>query len=443
MPLLVSFAVMAVPAAAQPKLPEAPLTVRATVGTGASESRTLTIAAVGPAPTRETTLTDETGRHTATARTLQSTDVACQGTDVRATGLGEDRWCIRLDGLAPGHVLKGRLAGAGGVVVLTATARHGWLLPAVVAALSLVVAIVLVWATSTWLPVLTVRALLSRELREDGGIAGLKGWADRAGQGRIARSGILSRVRWAKRYGKGQVLAARDELDDLLASGQTRIPPSPLRDDAVVEAARTDVKVGELLTPGGARATSEAERLFELVARADHGIRAFEERGNALLRRIPAEHPDREAAEKLVERLPRDAVGYLSEFTLERFEASLRNGLETLRSYVSAIEAEAADRVAGVAETATEPEPPIGARPRTAAVAAARTVLTGGAVVLAAGLLMAVAVVAVLASQYFPNQTFGTAEDYLVLAATMVGSSTAAGAVTVLLLLRGPEDWYA
>ena len=55
---------------------------------------------------------------------------------------------------------------------------------------------------------------------------------------------------------------------------------------------------------------------------------------------------------------------------------------------------------------------------------------------------MVLAVIGVLAVQYFPNPTFGSVTNYVALAVTAFGSAQAAALLALLLLLRGPADWY-
>lgn len=68
---------------------------------------------------------------------------------------------------------------------------------------------------------------------------------------------------------------------------------------------------------------------------------------------------------------------------------------------------------------------------------------SAGAVIMAAGVLMVIAVGSVLAAQYVPSQTFGTWSDYFGLAVASFGSSSLAGVLALLVLLRGPQAWYA
>jgi hypothetical protein len=56
--------------------------------------------------------------------------------------------------------------------------------------------------------------------------------------------------------------------------------------------------------------------------------------------------------------------------------------------------------------------------------------------------LMAIAAATVLVAVYVPSHTFGTFADYVKLATTALGSSSVAGVLALLLLLKGPDDWY-
>ena len=428
-------ALLAGPASAQNGPPTAELTIRETVGTE-RESRVLVIAAAGHQPSVDTFLADKSGQNPVNVRPLEPDDPLCEDVEddeVRITGLGVARWCVLLEDVGAGHEVLGKLKGSESIVALTVTARHGWGLPAIVAFVSFLLAIVLVLVSTRWLPGVATSALLWLALRSDGGITDLPKWAKQASKGRVSESGVLARVRWARRHGKQHVMAARAELDAKLAAQPRKIPDCPLRTDGEAEAARTDVKASELLTPAGTRATSPAERLLSLVERAEGAIEAFDEIAAALLERIPADQKN--AAKVLIQQTGQRPVAYLSEFTLDSIVEEFKEVLEQLRQWA----ADAPPRMANAALDAV----PVGVRSvpaqlRAAAGGAARATFAIGAVTLTAGVLMLVATVAVLATAYVPNHTFGTTTDYVVLAATMLGSSAAAGTLTVLLLLRGP-----
>jgi hypothetical protein len=417
------------------------LTLRFKVGPAAS-TESFVVVTNGPAPKGATFLVDESGDHRVVVTTLGGSASECLARPVHYTSQGTDRWCVQLAGVAAGHTYKGALGEGASKLTLMVTAKHGLLWPAIATAAALAAAVAITWIATAWLPDNVTKLLLHRALRDNGGIRGLSAWGKSA-DGRISPGGILARVRWAKRHGKRHVLGARADLAAKLAAASSTIPVCPLRTAGEREAGRAadDIDVAELLRPGGDRATSPAEELLALVERADESIGAFSTIAQSLLARFPPENPNLAHAKRLVEDTPAQAKGYLSEFTIDGYENALRQVLSQLQQWVpTAIE----DRqvhmalVGGAVSAAAGAGRAVGRGVGTAA----RGLLAAGAVGIFVGLLMVSAVVVVLATKYAPNATFGTGWDYFDLVATALASSSAAGIVSALLLLRGPEDWF-
>lgn len=442
-PLAVPLAVLLGPAAAPVAAadgPRASLTLAETVGRD-PEDRTLVITAVGPPPSGPSTLADTSGLHSVTVTPLPD-GAECDRVRERRTGLGDDRWCLRVSGITTGQEYRGEITGPRSAVAVSLRARHGlWPYPFLTALAALAAGVLVTFCTTRYLPKLVTRGLLTLARRDDAGITGLSGWA--AGtQGRLAPGDALARMRWAKRYGRQPVLAARAELRKAAA----RLPDCPLRTAGEREAGRSEVAAADLLTPGGARRTSDAERLLGLVGRAEEAATAFDAISARLLAQLPAGDVRRPAVASLIEERGHAAENYLSEFTVDRYVSDLADRLARIRARVHEPPPRALEGTAAPAVPPPAPAPaPVPAQTRTAgatALAAARFAAVGGAAVLAAGVLMITAVVSMLVAQYFPDATFGTAVDYAGLVVSAVGSSTAAGVLSVVLLMRGPQDWY-
>jgi hypothetical protein len=360
--------------------------------------------------------------------------------------LGNDPWCLHLIGVDAGHSVSGQLKGTRSVVTLTVKARQAIWLPALTGALILLLAVLAAWLAGTFLPPRVSRVLLHLEVCKDGGVTGLKEWADKA-DGRISTADVLARVRWAKRVGRGQVLASRASLKAALETKRSVIPECPLRDAGQAETTRGDqVAVDDLLTPGGAATVSTAEHLLQTVETATSGLTNFIAISKELINRISAS-ADKDAAQKLADQTVANAKGYLSEFTLGKYLDSLQQALEDIGRRSTASET-VAPGTAGLAAVSLSPSRLAASAlsaVRSASVAAVSTARPMIAIVPFALLtlaLMIIAVAGVLAVQYFPNPTFGSGADYLALAATAFGAAQAAAVLALLLLLRGPADWY-
>lgn len=425
----------------------AALTIGYTVPWGGSTTRTLVVLAAGRPPSRTALATDATGTKVVTITVLTQTDPACAAvTTIAQTGLGTDRWCLQLSGITPGQHYQGVLTGASTTLTLTLTARDGWPLPTLTALAALLVTIGLLWLATHFLPDLLTRRELAAATADDGGIAGLPAWATSAA-GRLSDTDILARLRWAKRYGKAQVLGARSQLGLLLDDPLTLLPSCPLRAAAEAERLRpgADVSAGELLTPAGTRAVSIAEQLLQLVEEATGARIAFDQICAALLADIPdALHAAGEALRGQGHAL---GTGFLSPFTMDVYLAGLRDMLTQLHLLVPApAQPPSLQAMAAFAlRTSTiSPGTSVSAtRVAGLSVTVAGTAVAVGAILAVAVVLMLIAVGSVLAVQYFPNQTFGSSTDYFQLVMSAFGTSSAVGLLALLLTLRGPQAWYA
>jgi hypothetical protein len=439
------------PATAAAAPDPATLTLAATTRSLAPESRTYLVLAAGPPPPAAS-LVDADGTTVVPVRITRDAGAACSGEPARRIGLGTDPWCLHLAGVTAGRSVTGTLTGTGTVLKLTVAARHAFWVPALVAAVALLLAVGVAALAGRFVPRWTTSALLRRERSDDGGVTGLAAWATDAAA-RLEDADVLARVRWAKRSGRARVLATRADLRAALDAQPRRIPVCPLRTVAETEAARTDVTRADLLTDGGDVAVGAAEHLLQLVEAAASGIAAFDAISQALIDTI-TDPARRQKAQGLADVPLSGATNYLSEFTLEPYLESLRQHAQRIEQVARedqmarqnrqpGPEATPAERYAGVMLAGFDPASLLrGARRTATAVgAASRTLTTIVPVALLALALMTVAVVAVLATQYLPNRSFGTAADYVTLAVTAFGSAQAAVVFAALLQLGGPAPW--
>ena len=157
-------------------------------------------------------------------------------------------------------------------------------------------------------------------------------WTRRPGaNGRLSDADILSRVRWAKQYGKAQVLGARRQLQVTLDAATTHLPQCPLRTDATAEAAKAGVAASDVLTAGGTRATSPPELLLQLVEQASNARAAYDETSAAILARIAPMPPSDNPLTSLVVQGQSAATSFVSQFTMDTYISTLRRTLASLR----------------------------------------------------------------------------------------------------------------
>lgn len=424
---------LACSSAAAQSNPTATLVYRTNVDLVETTDRTIVILASGPPPAQGGVLVTDDGGATISVQIFDPESQDCLNAPVLNSGLGSNRWCVRLTGIKAGQAFKGQLMGPSSTIALTVAARDKLRFPIAFAAVALVLSVGLLFLTTKALPLLVTSIALA-QVRDDG-LAGLTEWI-RTARIHLSLQDTLVRVRWAQRHGKQRLTAIRASLQVRLHA--SAIPKRcPLHVAAQSEAARHDFAISDLLTERGIAAISRAERLTSLVVKSDAAIVDFHNISGVLVSLTSG--PNLHSAQDLMDRGNALAEEYLAEFTYEPFVKRLQDTLDVLRGYVPL------------------PVPPPKVPPHFVPFAAAtadmailgvnigptaRKTLSFGMVFLAAILLMAVAVAVVLSTQYFPNQTFGSFADYVGLVAAMLGSSSAAGILTVLLLLRSPQEWY-
>ena len=431
---------MAVPSAADAadEKPTAALTFRADIKPGRA-SRAIVVLADGDPPAGAVVLVDETGRRVVTATPLPAGDGRC-GIDAMQTGLGTSRWCFALTDVQAGAKATGRLVGDRSIVTLSVEARHDWRNAALVTLAALVGALGLVVLSTKVVPGWLIRAQLWSLTRDDHGIDGFRRWATDVADVRLSRSDALARLRWAKRHGTKRIAAARAGLHADVAASD--LGCSPLLAAARTEAARTEVSIGDLLGVTGAVETSRAEDLLGVLAAADALHADFAESAALLIERI--KDPDDAATAKVVrDRGLEIHRGYLGPRNLDAYRRSLADLLDAIVA-LARTSPDHTGRVIAVGVTGGGPRradagPPAPPHERLAALPVVAATATA---VVVAAMLMVVASAVVLTGSYLPNHTFGSFADYATLATTALGSSSVAGVLTMVLLLRGPGDWY-
>lgn len=420
--------------------PSASLTYRTDVGPDTA-GRVIVLLADGPPPEDKSVLVDEEGQLVVSVEPLPDDDERC-GRDPLRTTLGDDEWCLRLSGIGAGARTTGRLVGDGSVVELSVEARHDWRNPAWVALASLLLAVGLLFLTTRLLPKWLVRAQLFWLTLSDHGIDGFMKWASDVAGIRLSHADTLARLRWAKRHGKQRITAVRAGLRE--AAQNSQLEGAPLVDESNAEAAKATVDIGDVLTVTGTVETSAAEELFAALTTADAARAAFDSSAGALRARI-TDPTDRQQAEQLHNQglsMHRDVLRLTN---LATYQQGLSSTLaEIQRRVPSATDEER--RLVGVAvtsdATAAGDQAVVQAAGLPAVVATIPFVAATATAAGVAVVLMAIAAATVLAAVYVPSHTFGTFADYVKLATTALGSSSVAGVLALLLLFKGPDDWY-
>ena len=423
---------------AEPELIEAALTYRTDVGPSAA-MRVLAIHTAGAPPTEATTPASPTGELTIVATPISAEP--CSSKDPRETGLGDTLWCLKLEGVVPGEPIVGTLRGDETALTLTVEARHDWRNPALWAAATLVVAIVVAALTLKLAPSVIANVQLGWNKKNEDDLTGLSEWSGEAQTNRLSTAAIVSRLRWAKHHGAAKVRATRTELSLLEAN-------SPLSGAPLLDQAQAEVAIGQLvtatdiLTADGKPAVSRAETLRRVLASAHVQHETFLAIADDLLGAIDGDEKDR--AEEAKAMGAQAHVDFLQLVTFEAWQKRMADQLAFIHSL----------RLEQIADTLTASisvhPGPTAASPTAAGPGDIPGRRLVGQFLLASGLTLSVAftlaVIAtttVLAGTYIPNTTFGTTQDYVVLTAGTLGSSAATSIVTLLLFLKSPNEWHA
>lgn len=194
----------------------------------------------------------------------------------------------------------------------------------------------------------------------------------------------------------------------------------------------------ELLSPDGETVKSPAETLYEQGERARSARELFLTTAQRLIATLP--EASRAKANKFKTAGENTGKHVLTLRRIDDYEAQLQDYIDELEKLAQTAGSDTAGlQLAGAALTARRAEGSVPRQgvPVVSVREAARLSLGGGLVIVAAGLVMVVAVAAVLAAQYVSNYTFGTGTDYLKLFLAAFGSAQVAVILTALLAARG------
>jgi hypothetical protein len=409
----------------------ATITLRYTLPPSGARTRMVVLKSLGPAPTAVITLVDEEGRTAVQAEAQDLSKPHCKAARVHDTGLGGDRWCLRLRGVQAGSEVTGKLSGSKSVVTLKVAARHGLRLPTVVAVLVLLLAVGFVLYTSNLMGERTNRLLVDAQLRRRSDVAGLRNWVEEA-KDYLTYARIRSLVGWMRERGKQRATRARASLAAAEKDVSLNIlPECPLRNEARTEAKNEEVSATDLVSFKGEVLDHPARELEDTLQRAEVLVKDFNSKVNILLPMVPA--PQEDGAKALIQQT-RDGLVTLSAADVDsKLVADLNKTIAQLSQYIGA------SRAAGMLATGTGATPGPGRATPTAKerlYEAADIVAASWPVVLAIVVLMIVATVAALSTSYATKRAFGTAWDYASLAVAVFGSTSIAGIVAAALLWR-------
>jgi hypothetical protein len=414
--------------------PSGALTVRFDVDPGTVTTHTVQFLAVGAVPAESVKLVDSEGKHAVTA-SKQSDAKACEtaAKDERDTGLGDDAWCVKLEGVRAGQSVSGKLAGDGAVVKLTLTARDAWYGPVIAAIIAALVAAALVWTTTYGLSsIVTSKRLKGVVRRHKAKIGGLEAWNEEAAD-RLTESQRLERVIWMRDRGvphlKRMRAALKKEVEGATADG---IPDNPLLVAARSEAERSDMKVEDLVGPDDEVAVSAAEELLGLVRTVRAGLDDFEAQVELLLPQVPA---GKKAEAEATIAVVRQSLTTLSPLRVTQVLDGMQQAIGQLVEYTAPTDraAFAAVGISGGARAAAARVSAVVASPRVRGFVDAAG--ASAAVVVTVLLLMALVVATAVSANWAPKQTFAGFWDYAALVVSVFGSATITGIVSATILL--------
>jgi hypothetical protein len=395
----------------------------------------------GAAVPMATKLADAAGEHVADVTVTVANCPADVHAEQRELGLTGSTWCVHVSHLQAGYAVSGTIANADTSLSLTVKRKDGPVYPVTWSILALVLAAGISVLGNTYVPALTSRLLL-RQFGRDRSIPGLGDWVrTAAADGVLSDDDIVSRARWAKKYGTKRVMAARGQLAKALADPDLSVPAdSPLRQACQAESLRpaTDVKRDDLLTDEGARSIKAADLLTSLTA-ANTALHDFTASANEIIATLAG--PDQERAIAMRDGALR-MVHDMSATNVPHVATVLSQTVQSMRSLQTVpLEPSAAGSLVAAALSGSAVH-----RTATEIAASIKEAVEPVAVYIPAALLafvvMAGAVATVFSTQYLANPNFGTAADYWALAVSAYGSAQVTAIAAALLLIRPPKPWY-
>jgi len=399
----------------------------------------------GVAPVHPTPLVVASGRDRVVAKPIDPPDTRCERLRYRFTGLGGSQaWCFSLDRLVASGSFSGKLRGSSASVTLTITTRHVWWSgPLWTAFGAAVVAVALVFFTSSRLPsLITALRLRSEKERTGKRVTDLDGWM-REARGRMTQGDLLSAVIWMRTDGIAALEATRADLADALERASAIPDGSPLRTAARREAEKTSIDASDLLGTDGKRATSNASQLLGLIERMQADISEWQLEVGRLLPGVSPAH-EKEAQQEI-----QDAQAELATLSARNVEwvktklddvvGQLAVWSDSARPAVQALFGSGVTADVGLREFSDGVEFGRGSLRRLLPLADATA--ARGLLVVTVILLMAVAAGTALVANYLPNDTFGSFSDYASLAVSVFGSATITGIVGAALAWTKTDDW--
>lgn len=407
-----------------------------------NETKHIRVAMSGEPKEGPTSIVDATGLRVATVESVS--DSECTDEPIRSTGVGLDIWCLRVSGIDVGSELSGKIEGESSNLTLKLTERyHFFWAPLLVTALGLLLSVLWTWATTKGLPDRVPLSKLNRALKKNRSAAhkieGLDEWSRTLRPSKGADA-IRQAIEEIHSTGIPNAKKSRLTLKDAIAKS-TLLADHPLVVAALVESKRHDHKIGDFFGEDGkavdvhpaaafTKLLDDAERLRRRIGAAVDDIRtrvpdALREK---LLAQVEAARQplmtasDSEALDNasavvgLLEQAVFAAVGATDQAGQDRF---LITDAEELGAFVVEIGAETPPRRTALG---LEIEPSIW-KPAEILDNALASGAVLGFLILVQGI---VAIYTVAMAVYWPNQSFGTVQDWLGLFAAAFASSAAA-----------------
>lgn len=432
-------------AAEKPAAAEASLTVDLEGDQGGGDPYLFKVTADGPPPKEPVTLSDATGRATATVSPAEG----CTGEPRFAFPGKAEPWCLRLISVDEGHELTGVVKAAETATVgsralkVTVNRRDRFFgLPlAVLVAGLLLGAIVVSFKAVLQRPVrrVVLGGLLRANRRAPTAerIVGLTEFAGARLAAGESLDEVTAMVAALRENGPAAAQTARKELAASLEKLEPEPPSVALVAVARKEAERTDNRVEDFYDKDGKRKPQPAQELLTALGQLQEDLQTAAKLHKAIgaLREENRKAP-REALAR-AEEVAKSAADPGEVARVLTLLEETRDAIEKARAGEAATIRRGAAQLATVAPIVPQPPPPLSAPElgggklgRLRATAALATVAAIAAIVVFAA-------ITVKQAAYDPKLTFSSFSDYFTLGSAALGSS-AAGSVLLLLGLWFP-----
>ena len=257
------------------------------------------IEALGPPRAGATTLRDEAGLNV-TSITLVYPSSRCGGLPIHVAvrdapasdpDASPEVWCLRISGLQVGSSVSGTMIGTGTELTVSLAVRDNffyWPFLCVLLgiAIALVAALLAAWAKRV-IPKGLVDAWVSRNLASRTPIVGLRDWVEDQRRRGTSSETLLMVIEDVAQHGPHRISDERKDLSRLALT--SRLPQnSPLLQIAEDEAARSDLKVSDLLDANGRKKDDSPGGIINLIQTAIQ-IRSQLDNADELARQLYAE----------------------------------------------------------------------------------------------------------------------------------------------------------